>query len=364
MWSIWLAMWMWGAELEAQAPPASTSAEKEERRKARRAAAEEKRRKSGQRMRSKRGGKAKAGSKAAVRTPLAAKKAQLNGLARRRRYRTVISQASAALAKNPGDPDLHALRGVALAEYGAYNDAWLDLEMAVGADLVPTLTLAAQADTLRFTGDPRGALEARRVLVTNDASPQRELVMLTRIFEDHQLAGDLEGMWAVVHEAEALNPGSGVPYALMGLAHAVEGDGEAAEAALWVAEHREPKSIVYAFARVEVHRMLGNLEVAAELSEERRALVLRSKPFTAARGRALVDAGRFDEALELVDVQAWRLGEELWHPELLAVQALTYAGLGWHDAATEVTDRLARAYPAVPHVRSAIAAVEAQRPRD
>ena len=109
-----------------------------------------------------------------------------------------------------------------------------------------------------------------------------------------------------------------------------------------------------AVAETEFHLAFGRPLVAAEGSTERREKVLKSKAFMAVRGRALLAAGDIDKAVEMCDLNVWRMSGELWHPELLAVRAVAYAEMGWLDEGLAIGRRIEQGYPHLEEVQDAL----------
>ena len=113
-----------------------------------------------------------------------------------------------------------------------------------------------------------------------------------------------------------------------------------------------------AVAETEFHLAFGRPLVAVEVSTERREKVLKSKAFMAVRGRALLAAGNIDKAVEMSDLNVWKMSGEVWHPELLAVRAVAYAEMGWLDEGLAIARRLERGYPHLEEVQDALQRVE------
>jgi len=279
---------------------------------------------------------------------------------RRKRYRSVLSETLEALNRFPDDPNLHAMRAVALAELGDYAEASMRLSDGLGAQEASMLTVVSQADVLRYFGAPGEAAEVRSELLASGESPHREQVMVMKLFDDHHMAHNLDGMWEAATTAMALNPASAVPYGLMARYYIALGDEEQAESYLWLVQYRGGNTATEGIARVEFALAFDQPDDAWLVANENRELVLRSKEFAVARGQALLAAGAWDEAQTLSDGRAWRVGDELWHPGLLAVQAMASAGLGWMDEAERAADRLRRAYPDDRLARQAVQMVESR----
>ena len=112
-------------------------------------------------------------------------------------------------------------------------------------------------------------------------------------------------------------------------------------------------------AETELLLQAGEAIAAVEVTQGHRRLAIRNRSFAALRGRALVEAGELDTASDLVDLRSWYLGDELWHPDLIAVKALVYAHSGWEAGAVHEIDRLESAYASYP--RAMESAAEARR---
>lgn len=311
--------------------------------------------------------KSKRGKKVGKRAPVDAAAEELNNVVarvqmqlRRKRYRGVLSETRVALEDYPEATELHIMRAIALAELGDYPSALMRVSDGMGAEGMQVMAVVAEADALRYLGGPDDAVHTRGLLLATGESLQREQVMVMKQFEDHHLHGNLEGMWESATTAMALNPDSAVPYALMSRYFTAMGDPDQAGAYVWLDELRGGRTVAHAIADIEYQLAFHTPESAAVVSDEHRELVLRSKEFAVARGRALLAAGAYDEAVSLVDLQAWRMAGELWHPELLAVEAMGYAGVGWPHRADEVVRRLERTYPELASTRAARAFVDAR----
>ena len=70
---------------------------------------------------------------------------------------------------------------------------------------------------LAFGAAPGEAAATRWELLVSGVSPQRELVMLSRLFEDHRRDHNLEGMWEAAHRAMSVDPTTGLAHAMMAL---------------------------------------------------------------------------------------------------------------------------------------------------
>jgi len=283
----------------------------------------------------------------------------LSMLLSRGRYRQAMMETTRQLAESPLDPDLHASRAVCCSEFGDYPCVQASLDLATGSEALPMQTVVAEADALRFLGEPEAAARIRRELVVSNPRPKRELATLTRLFGDHKQAGNLEGMWEVALESVALQDGTGVGYALLARTYAVMGDLDEAEAWIWIG-YREPNpSSALAVAEAEVLMAAGETRAAVEVTDALRRKVLRNRALTAVRGRALLSDGELQAAVDMLDLRSWYLGDELWHPDLIAVQAVVFAHNGWEAPALDQIERLESAYSGYP-----AAAAAAQEARD
>lgn len=264
---------------------------------------------------------------------------------RRKRYRGLLGDSKAALVRFPDSPDVHALRAVALAELGDFPTAAQRLSDGLGAREAEVMSVVARADVLRHLGEPGDAAEVRRELLASGDSPNREQVMLLKLFEDHRVDGDLEGMWAAATSAMAVNPNSAVPYALMARYYTAAGDETQADEYLWLTSIRGGRTAAEGIARVEYALAFDSPDDAWLVADENRELVLRSKEFTVLRGQALLAAGAYDDALVVADLKAWQMAGEVWHPGLVGIKAMALAGVGLVDLAQHEADRLVRTYP-------------------
>ena len=118
-------------------------------------------------------------------------------------------------------------------------------------------------------------------------------------------------------------------------------------------------AVLVIIAEIEFHLAFGRPVVAAEVSSERREKVLKSKAYMATRGRALLAAHDVDTAVEMCDLSVWKMSGELWDPELLAVQAVTYARMGWFDESIVIAERLEQSYAHLDRVTDALREVAA-----
>ena len=278
---------------------------------------------------------------------------------RRQRYRRVLAESRTGLQDFPTDPALHQMQAIALAEYGDYWGAAESFELAMGSEYAILLALVAEADTLRVVGAPGEAEAVRSELIASGVSSNRELVMLSRLYEDYRAHGDLEGMWDVAHRALAFDPTAGLAHAMMALYYTEVGNEAAAGAALWTAHQYGGLAVLVIIAEIEFPLAFGRPVVAAEVSSERREKVLKSKAYMATRGRALLAADDVDTAVEMCDLTVWKMSGELWEPELLAVQAVTYARMGWFDESLVIAGRLEQSYAHLDRVEHALQEVAA-----
>ncbi|HCH61537.1 MAG: hypothetical protein CL927_20905 [Deltaproteobacteria bacterium] len=278
---------------------------------------------------------------------------------RRQRYRRVLSETRKGLEAHPTDPALHQMQAIALAEFGDYHGAQESFELAMGSEFAIVLALVAEADTLRMLDEPGAAQAVRAELLNSGVSSNRELVMLSRLFEDYRYHNDVEGMWAVAHRATALDPTTSLAHAMMALSHIAMGNEAEAGAALWTAQRYGGASALASIAEIEFHLAFERPMVALQVSDERREKVLKSKAFMVSRGRALLAAGEVHKAVDMCDLTVWRMSGDLWDPSLLIIQAVTYARMGWVDESRAIMEELQRSYPHLAAVQEAMQAVEA-----
>ena len=363
MWTIWFGIWLGSSVTDAQGPSQEALAQ---------ALPSETqpgpaRRKSGKRrsggMKTLQGGTPlKRDIRSGAVAPLPGGFSELNLMLKKGRFRQAALLASTGLDADPLDADLHAAKAVASAHFGDYPGAMVHLQDALGSSAVEVLSVVARADIERYLGDPHAGVELRRGLLAIGARPKREISLVSNVFADYAVAGDVEAMWDTAWEAAALAPTSPVGHALLAQAYMAQGDLESAEFHLWMGDQSPDRSLTLQTARIEVYRAAGLPEVAVTESHPHRRTVFRSVEFTAARSLALSEMGDPESALDAVDLQTWSLGGEMWHPDVLGAQAVAYAGLGWHDHAQDVAARLRSTYPDYAPARRAIAAVEAMPP--
>ncbi len=285
-------------------------------------------------------------------------RARAQMMLRRQRYRQLLIETRKGLKEHPTDPALHQMHAIGLAEYGDYLGAQQSFSEAMGSEYAVVMGLVAEADTLRVVGAPGQAAAVRRELLVSGVSPTRELVMLSRLFEDLRRDHDLEGMWDVAQRAMSVDPTTGLAHAMMALYFIEMGDEDEAGASLWLAGRQGGGAALCAIAETEFHLSFGRPLVAAAVSTERREKVLKSKAFMAVRGRALLAAGNIDKAVELSDLNAWKMSGEIWDPELLAVRAVAFSEMGWLDEGLAIAGRLEQSYPHLDAVQDALDRVE------
>ncbi len=282
---------------------------------------------------------------------------------RRRRYRRVLFDATEGLEQFPTDPALHQMRGVALSEYGCFSDAEVALSEGMGSSAAPIQALAASADTERFLGRPKEAVRLRKELLASGSSPQRELIILSKLFDDYRYDGDLEGMWETVWEAMALHPDAALSHSLAARYYVEAGNPDEAEAEIWSARRREGGPPIVGIAEAEYYLSIGQSGAAVDATQESVGQVLKSKEFASVRARALVADGNIDTAVDLTDMQAWRIAGELWYPDLLAARVMAFAEMGWLDAADDIYRRLASTHPTLQVTADAKQALAQARQR-
>jgi len=316
-----------------------------------------KRGKRGKSGKSGKSGKAAPSSTGGSMTEMWETNAKIGVLITRRRYRQAMIETTKALVDDPTNPVLHAARAVCCSQYGDYHCTVGSLEDAYGTETMQVLRVVAEADSLRFLGRPEAAAKVRREIIVDHSRPKREVTMLVHEFEDHEVADDLEAMWDVAWEAAALEPDSPLANSLLARVYAASGDFETAKSYLWLAERHASKSATLAIAVADIYRAFDEPIAAAMSTDENRTHTLRSKTYTVARARALIASGDYDNAINLLDVRSWYLADELWHPDLIAVQGMAYSGAGLHEYALAIADRLAATYPDHPPAQHAVQAI-------
>jgi predicted Zn-dependent protease/uncharacterized low-complexity protein len=266
----------------------------------------------------------------------------------RGRYRQAIMQVRKSLNESPLDADLHAALAVCCSEFGDYGCAQSSIDMAMGSTSLPMQLVVAEADTLRHLGDPAGAAEVRRSSVVANIRPRRELAQLVRLFGDHEQNDDLEGMWEVALETIAVQEESATGYALLALTYAHMGEFDEAESWIWVGKLQSSESIALIVAEAEILTARGEARAAIAVTDAVRSKVLRNRSLATVRGAALLAAGDIDKVVVMLDLRNWYLSDELWHPDLLALQAVAFAHSGWEAPALAQIVRLEGTYARYP----------------
>lgn len=275
----------------------------------------------------------------------------------KRRYRSVLSLANAGLADDPFNGHLHAARAVGCGHYGDYPCVDESHSEARGTDSLLLMRDVARADALRHQGRPGEAAALRRLLIVDNSRTNREVSLLAKLVLDLEAAGELDAAYEAAWEAVALNPDSPIVWSMVARVEAATSSVDTAESYLWLADRTGVSSTTRVIARADIHRVFGDPVYASSLFTGDDVSTVQSQGYAVARTRALLAADLHEEVLDVYATCSWCVGEEVWHPDLLATFGEALARDGQLTAARTFADRLARTYPDHPPAQDAVQAI-------
>jgi tetratricopeptide (TPR) repeat protein len=298
------------------------------------------------------GGSASAGSGGGRTTRDAMKAAGFLQL-RSQQFRLAVEASRTALEKGGTEADLlvYATACARLGDFTTARGSGLGLDGVDGWDLYG---MRGQADALLALGDAAAARALRRSRLVDPLGDAEEMTIHLTLLDDALAAGDLEAAAEALSWAEAVAPDAPAVHGAAAELALVEGRWDDAEAALWLAAPDGARSTAeYTLSAGRVALALGDLDAAEDLT---RAL-MRGNPrdprAIRLRAEVLLSEGDAAGALSLLNRNFARTWGELWHPELLAVEAVALHHHGDTEGARAALGRARTLYPASPFTASA-----------
>ena len=278
-------------------------------------------------------------------------------LLKQRAYRAILTKANRLLASDPVNSNLHAARIVGCRHFGDHACIAQSYDEAKPSTALDLLREVARADALRHTGQAQEAARIRRALFVENARPQRRITLLTELALDLLAASQLEDAHDTAWQAIALDPESPDAWALVARVEAATGRFEEAESYLWLADRLGRPSLPLAIARTEVLVSSGDPHEAVTAALRPTIIQRKSLEHTILRYQAFLATGLYAEVLDDAHETTWRLGNELWHPHLMAAVGEALALDGQAEEAGALAVRLAATCPESAPAQAAAQAI-------
>lgn len=272
---------------------------------------------------------------------------------RSQQFRLAVEASRTALEKGGTEADLlvYATACARLGDFTTARGSGLGLDGVDGWDL---FGMRGQADALLALGDPAAAQALRRSRLVDIQGDSEEMTIHLTLFDDALAAGDLAAAAEALSWARTVAPDAPAVHGAEAELAAVEGRWDDADAALWLAAPDGGRSTAeFTLSAGRVALAMGDLDAAEDLT---RAL-MRGNPRDARairlRAEVLLSLGDPAAALSLLSRNFARTWGELWHPELLAVEAVALHHHGDAEGARAALGRARSLYPDSPFTASA-----------